>query len=51
MHKKDIMQWLKKRNVVINEKSKIKKNYLIYPDELIEEFRIKKIFTVFDEDL
>lgn len=45
MHRLDIVNWLKTRN-----NSHTKKKYLYYPDELLKNIEIKKMFKVIDAD-
>lgn len=45
MHRLDIVNWLKTRN-----SSHTKKKYLYYPDELLKNIEIKKMFKVIDAD-
>lgn len=45
LHTKSTVGWLKARYP-----KKTKKHYLLYPEELIEDIKIRKIFKIFDKD-
>ena len=47
LHNIYTLRWLKARAKC---KKEIKRNYLLYPEEMEQEMRIKKIFMTFDED-
>jgi hypothetical protein len=47
LHNTATLQWLKSRS---KQKRGVKKNYLMYPEEMEQEMKIKKIFLTFDED-
>ncbi|KAL4495218.1 hypothetical protein ABPG72_007325 [Tetrahymena utriculariae] len=45
LHNKSTVSWLKTRYP-----NKTKKHYLLFPEELIEDMKIRKIFKIFDKD-
>jgi len=45
LHNKSTVAWLKSRYP-----DKTKKHYLLFPEELIEDMKIRKIFKIFDKD-
>ncbi|EAR99987.2 EF hand protein (macronuclear) [Tetrahymena thermophila SB210] len=45
LHNKSTVSWLKTRY-----SNKTKKHYLLFPEELIEDMKIRKIFKIFDKD-
>lgn len=45
LHTKSTVGWLKSRYP-----GKTKKHYLLFPEELIEDMKIRKIFKIFDKD-
>ena len=47
LHNINTLHWLKSRAKC---KKEIKRNYLLYPEEMEQEMRIKKIFMTFDYD-
>lgn len=47
MHNYPTIQWLKRR---FKNSKHLKKAYMLYPEEILDEYRYKKIFQVFDTD-